>query len=160
MGDWNEVLSGTETALNSTGGATERMAIYTESLEGKLKTLQSTWEEFVLNLQASDAFKSLIDLGTKLISVLDLLLNKIPILSNIIKIGLIAGAINVLIGTIGNLIKLMGKSGIVGTLLNAKDAVSSLKTAWTVANVAFFIPVSIDKVLLFLSLNPTALPPK
>ena len=137
IGDWNEVLSGTETALNSTGGATERMAIYTESLEGKLKTMQSTWEEFVLNLQASDAFKFLIDLGTKLISVLDLLLNKIPILSNLIKIGLIAGAINVLIGTIGNLIKLMGKSGIVGTLLNAKDAVSALKTAWTVANVAF-----------------------
>ena len=79
MGAWSEVLSGTETALNSTGGATERMAIYTESLEGKLKTLQSTWEEFVLNLQASDAFKFLIDLGTKLISVLDLLLNKIPI---------------------------------------------------------------------------------
>lgn len=137
IGDWNEVLSGTETALNSTGGATERMAIYTESLEGKLKTMQSTWEEFVLNLQASDAFKFLIDLGTKLISVLDLLLNKIPILSDLIKIGLVAGAINVLIGTIGNLIKLMGKSGIVGTLLNAKDAVSALKTAWTVANVAF-----------------------
>lgn len=37
MGAWGEVLSGTETALNSTGGATERMAIYTESLEGKLK---------------------------------------------------------------------------------------------------------------------------
>ena len=32
--------------------------------------------------------------------------------------------------------------------------------AKTVANVAFFIPVSIDKVLLFLSLNPTAFPPK
>lgn len=118
MGAWNEVLSGTETALNSTGGATERMAIYTESLEGKLKTMQSTWEEFVLNLQASDAFKSLIDLGTKLISVLDLLLNKIPILSNLIKTILVVGAINVLAGSIRNLITMMGNNGILGGLIN------------------------------------------
>ena len=118
MGAWSEVLSGTETALNSTGGATERMAIYTESLEGKLKTLQSTWEEFVLNLQASDAFKFLIDLGTKLISVLDLLLNKIPILSNLIKTVLVVGAINVLAGSIRNLITMMGNNGILGGLIN------------------------------------------
>lgn len=131
MGAWDEVLSGTEDALNSTGGATERMAIYTESLEGKLNTLQATWEEFVLNLQASDAFKSLIDLGTKLISVLDLLLNKIPILSNLIKTVLVVGAINVLIGTIGNLIKLMGKSGVVGTLLNVGTTLTGLKSAAT-----------------------------
>lgn len=131
MGSWDEVLSGTEAALNSTGGATERMAIYTESLEGKLNTLQATWEEFVLNLQASDAFKSLIDLGTKLISLLDLVLNKIPILSNLIKTVLVVGAINVLIGTIGNLIKLMGKSGVVGTLLNVGTTLTGLKSAAT-----------------------------
>lgn len=118
MGAWGEVLGGTETALNSTGGATERMAIYTESLEGKLKTLQATWEEFVLNLQASDAFKFLIDLGTKLISVLDLLLNKIPILSNLIKTVLVVGAINVLAGSIRNLITMMGNNGILGGLIN------------------------------------------
>lgn len=129
MGSWNEVLSGAEDALNSTGGASERMAIYTESLEGKLKTLQSTWEEFVLNLQASDAFKSLIDLGTKLISVLDLILNKIPILSTLIKGVLIAGAINVLIGTIGNLIKLMSKGGLLGSLINIKTGFSTFNTA-------------------------------
>lgn len=105
------------------------MAIYTESLEGKLKTMQSTWEEFVLNLQASDVFKFLIDLGTKLISVLDLLLNKIPILSTLIKGVLIAGAINVLIGTIGNLIKLMSKGGLLGSLINIKTGFSTFNTA-------------------------------
>ena len=129
MGSWDEVLSGTEAALNSTGGATERMAIYTESLEGKLKTLQATWEEFVLNLQASDAFKSLIDLGTKLISVLDLLLNKIPILSNLIKAVLVVGTINVAIGTIKQLITLMGKQGLVGTLVNVGTTFTGLKSA-------------------------------
>lgn len=131
MGSWDEVLSGTEAALNSTGGATERMAIYTESLEGKLNTLQATWEEFVLNLQASDAFKSLIDLGTKLISVLDLLLNKIPILSNLIKTVLVVGAINVLAGTVKQLIVLMGKQGLVGTLVNVGTTITGLKSGFS-----------------------------
>lgn len=130
MGAWNEVLSGTETALNSTGGATERMAIYTESLEGKLKTMQSTWEEFVLNLQASDAFKSLIDLGTKLISVLDLLLNKIPFLSNIIKIGLVAGALNIAAGTIRKLITLMGRNGLIGTIINVGNTITGIQSGF------------------------------
>lgn len=130
MGAWGEVLSGTETALNSTGGATERMAIYTESLEGKLKTLQSTWEEFVLNLQASDAFKFLIDLGTKLISVLDLLLNKIPILSNIIKIGLVAGALNIAAGTIRKLITLMGQNGLIGTIINVGNTITGIQSGF------------------------------
>ena len=147
MGAWGEVLSGTETALNSTGGATERMAIYTESLEGKLKTLQSTWEEFVLNLQASDAFKFLIDLGTKLISVLDLLLNKIPILSNIIKIGLVAGALNVAAGTIRQLITLIGTRGLVGTLINVGNWINILVQGINAGIGAFSISTDVISAL-------------
>ena len=147
MGAWGEVLSGTETALNSTGGATERMAIYTESLEGKLKTLQSTWEEFVLNLQASDAFKFLIDLGTKLISVLDLLLNKIPILSNIIKIGLVAGALNVAAGTIRQLITLIGTRGLVGTLINVGNGINILVQGINAGIGAFSISTDVISAL-------------
>lgn len=147
MGAWDEVLSGTETALNSTGGATERMAIYTESLEGKLKTLQSTWEEFVLNLQASDAFKFLIDLGTKLISVLDLLLNKIPILSDLIKIGLVAGALNVAAGTIRQLITLIGTRGLVGTLINVGNGINILVQGINAGIGAFSISTDVISAL-------------
>lgn len=147
MGAWGEVLGGTETALNSTGGATERMAIYTESLEGKLKTLQSTWEEFVLNLQASDAFKFLIDLGTKLISVLDLLLNKIPILSDLIKIGLVAGAINVAAGTIRQLITLIGTRGLVGTLINVGNGINILVQGINAGIGAFSISTDVISAL-------------
>lgn len=129
MGAWNEVLGGTETALNSTGGATERMAIYTESLEGKLNTLQATWEEFVLNLKASDAFKIAVDLVTKLISVLDLLLNKIPILSTLIKTALVAGALNVLAGTVRQLINLMGGS-LVGSLVSLQSVLGTARTGF------------------------------
>lgn len=147
MGAWDEVLSGTETALNSTGGATERMAIYTESLEGKLKTMQSTWEEFVLNLQASDAFKFLIDLGTKLISVLDLLLNKIPILSDLIKIGLVAGALNVAAGTIKQLITLIGTRGLVGTLINVGNGINILVQGINAGIGAFSISTDVISAL-------------
>ena len=89
------------------------MAIYTDSLEGKLKTLQATWEQFVLDLQASEAFKTIIDLGTKLISLLDVLLNKIPILSDLIKTALAVGAIGVLVGSLQ---KLLGMLGVFTTL--------------------------------------------
>lgn len=140
-------MEGAQLALDSTGGASERMAIYTESLEGKLKTLQSTWEEFVLNLQASDAFKFLIDLGTKLISVLDLLLNKIPILSNIIKIGLVAGALNVAAGTIRQLITLIGTRGLVGTLINVGNGINILVQGINAGIGAFSISTDVISAL-------------
>lgn len=140
-------MEGAQLALDSTGGASERMAIYTESLEGKLKTLQATWEEFVLNLQASDAFKSLIDLGTKLISVLDLLLNKIPILSNIIKIGLVAGALNVAAGTIRQLITLIGTRGLVGTLINVGNGINILVQGINAGIGAFSISTDVISAL-------------
>ena len=131
ISDWDEVLSGTETALNSTGGAQERMAIYTESLEGKLKTLQATWEEFVLNLQASEVFKTVIDLGTQLISLLDILLNKIPVLSNLIKITLAVGAVGVLISSLQKLLSMLG------VFSTAEKAITGIKTAATTANKTF-----------------------
>lgn len=123
------------------------MAIYTESLEGKLKTMQSTWEEFVLNLQASDAFKFLIDLGTKLISVLDLLLNKIPILSNLIKMVLVAGALNVAAGTIRQLITLIGTRGLVGTLINVENGINILVQGINAGIGAFSISADVISAL-------------
>ena len=106
------------------------MAIYTDSLEGKLKTLQATWEQFVLDLQASEAFKIVIDLGTQLISLLDILLNKIPVLSNLIKIGLAAGAVGVLISSLQ---KLLGMLGVFSTaekvITGTKTTITGLKAA-------------------------------
>lgn len=104
------------------------MAIYTDSLEGKLKTLQATWEQFVLDLQASDAFKVIIDLGTKLISLLDVLLNKIPILSDLIKVTLAVGAVGILISSIQKLLSMLG------VFTTVSKAITGIKTAATTAS--------------------------
>lgn len=133
MADWEEVLEGTELAMNASGSATERMAIWSESLQGKLNSLRDSWDKFIMGLGSSEAFEDIIDILTALLDILDLLINKIPILSNLIKVTLVAQAINVLLGSLKQLKTLFGKSGLsFGGLLNVKNVMSfynSMKTA-------------------------------
>lgn len=132
MADWKEVLEGTELAMNASGSATERMAIWSESLQGKLNSLRDSWDKFIMGLGSSEAFKDIIDILTGLLDILDLLINKIPILSNLIKVTLVAQAINVLLGSLKQLKTLFGKSGLsFGGLLNVENVMSfynSMKT--------------------------------
>lgn len=128
MADWEEVLEGTELAMNASGSATERMAIWSESLQGKLNSLKDSWDKFIMGLGSSEVFEDIIDILTGLLDILDLLINKIPILSNLIKVTLVAQAVNVLFGSLKQLKTLFGKSGLnFGGLINTqtiKDIVS------------------------------------
>lgn len=133
MADWEEVLEGTELAMNASGSATERMAIWSESLQGKLNSLKDSWDKFVMGLGSNEVFEDIIDILTGLLDILDLLINKIPILSNLIKVTLVAQAINVLFGSLKQLKTLLGKSGLsLGGLINVqtiKDVVSGFTDA-------------------------------
>lgn len=133
MADWEEVLEGTELAMNASGSATERMAIWSESLQGKLNSLKDSWDKFIMGLGSSEVFEDIIDILTGLLDILDLLINKIPILSNLIKVTLVAQAINVLLGSLKQLKTLFGKSGLsFGGLINTqtiKDVVSGFTDA-------------------------------
>lgn len=133
MADWNEVLEGTELAMNASGSATERMAIWSESLQGKLNSLKDSWDKFIMGLGSSEVFEDIIDILTGLLDILDLLINKIPILSNLIKVTLVAQAVNVLLGSLKQLKTLFSKSGLsFGGLINIDNIssfVSSMKNA-------------------------------
>lgn len=133
MADWEEVLEGTELAMNASGSATERMAIWSESLQGKLNSLKDSWDKFIMGLGSSEVFEDIIDILTGLLDILDLLINKIPILSNLIKVTLVAQALNVLLGSLKQLKTLFGKSGLsFGGLINIDNIssfVSSMKNA-------------------------------
>ena len=83
MAAWDEVLDGTEMALNSSGTATERMEIQAESLTGKLNSLQSSWDSFVMSLGTNEIIKTVVDLLTGLVGILNTLLNDIPVLTTI-----------------------------------------------------------------------------
>lgn len=133
MADWEEVLEGTELAMNASGSATERMVIWSESLQGKLNSLRDSWDKFIMGFGSSEAFEDIIDILTGLLDILDLLINKIPILSNLIKVTLLAQAVNVLLGSLKQLKTLFGKSGLsFGGLINTqtiKDVVSGFTDA-------------------------------
>lgn len=127
MQDWNEVLEGTELAMNSTGSATERMETYADSLAGKINSLQSSWDSFILNLGTSDIIKNVVSLLTGFVDILNVLLNDIPILSDLIKIGLVAGALNTLFGSLVKITDLLKTGGFIGGLFKVSDLNNFIK---------------------------------
>lgn len=130
MADWNEVLEGTEIAMNASGSASERMSIAAESLQGKLNSLRDSWDEFVMGLGSSEIIKTVVDILSGLLNVLDFLLNDIPLLSNAIKTLLVAQGVNVLLGALKQLYGLIRKSGFsLGGIFDIKTFVSSFTKA-------------------------------
>ena len=121
MQDWGEVLEGTELAMNSSGSATERMETYADSLAGKINSLQSSWDSFILNLGTSDIIKDVVSLLTNFVDIINVLLNDVPILSNLIKATLVAGALNTLLGSLTKIFSLIKNGGIVGGLFSLSD---------------------------------------
>ena len=117
MNDYKEVLEATTIAENANGSATERMSIYTESLTGKINTFKTTWTELVNDLNLDSLIGTVVDLGTKLLEILNILLNKIPILSTALKALFTAEAANILSGAvIKALQRIAGAEGISGLL--------------------------------------------
>ena len=127
MQDWGEVLEGTELAMNSSGSATQRMEIYAESLAGKINSLQSSWDSFIMNLGTSEIIKDVISLLTGFVDILNVLLNDIPILSDLIKIGLVTGALNALFGSLVKITDLLKTGGFIGGLFNISDLNNFIK---------------------------------
>lgn len=80
MENYDTVLKYTEESQDAAGTSAQKYTAYMDSIGAKLNTLTATWEQFVNNLNQSGTFKSVIDLGTKLIGVLDTLINKMGLL--------------------------------------------------------------------------------
>lgn len=117
ISDYKEVLEATTIAENANGSATERMAIYTESLTAKINKFKTTWIGLVNDLNLDSLIGLVVDLGTELLEVLNLLLNKIPVLSTALKGIITAQGINILAGGIIKAIqRVTGTEGIRGLL--------------------------------------------
>lgn len=125
MNDYKEVLEATTIAENASGSATERMSIYTESLTGKINTFKTAWTELVNDLNLDSLIGLVVDLGTKLLEILNILLNKIPVLSTVLKGVISVNAINILAGAIIKAVnRIAGPEGIKGLLsglINLKE---------------------------------------
>lgn len=80
MENYDTVLKYTEESQDAAGTSAQKYTAYMDSIDAKLNTLTATWEQFVNNLNQSGTVKNVIDLGTKLIGVLDTLINKMGLL--------------------------------------------------------------------------------
>lgn len=130
MNDYKEVLEATTIAENANGSATERMSIYTESLTAKINSFKTTWTELVNDLNLDSLIGFVVDIGTKLLEILNILLNKIPVLSTALKALFTAEAANILSGAvIKALQRIAGVEGIGGLLNGLLPLNQALNTA-------------------------------
>lgn len=107
MENYDTVLKYTEESQDAAGTSAQKYTAYMDSIDAKLNTLTATWEQFVNNLNQSGTFKSVIDLGTKLIGVLDTLINKMGLL----KVALPAAAIMLVSTKLLQLVKYLQNLG-------------------------------------------------
>ena len=85
MEDYNKVLEATEVSENASGTATEKMTIWNQSLTAAQNDLTAAIQTFAMNSNISEIMKLGIQGLTKIIQLLDLLLNKIPLISPLLR---------------------------------------------------------------------------
>lgn len=90
MKNWATAANVVDNAAKANGSSLKENEKYLDSIEGKLQSFQSAWEQLSYHVMNSDFLKGVIDLGTDLIKVLDTLVQKIGTLPTLI--GLIGTA--------------------------------------------------------------------
>jgi hypothetical protein len=124
MENYDNVLKYTTESEEAAGTSAQKYTAYMESTQAHLNQLTATWEKFVAKLDASGAFNKLIDIGAKLIDVLDYLLNDLGILDNIA----IPAVLTYLAGS--------GASKIISQVTDIAGVISNLSKGYTVAESA------------------------
>ena len=85
MEDYNKVLDATEVAENANGVAAEKMTVYNESLAAAQNRLTASIQQFAQDSNLDRVLALAYDGLSKVMEILNVLLNKIPILSPMIK---------------------------------------------------------------------------
>lgn len=126
--------------MNSAGSAEQENAIYMESLEGKLKKLNSAWQSFSTNTVNSDFIKKLLDVATNLIKIADAAGGLTPILATLIgtfalfKAGSMAKGITELIDKFSKFRATVQELG--GGFRNFQLVLAGVKTAEDAAKIS------------------------
>ena len=69
--NWDKVAEATNKATNAAGTAEQKYSIYLESIDAKINEFIATWEQLVNNLNQSDTFAGIVELGTHLLELVD-----------------------------------------------------------------------------------------
>lgn len=93
MKNWGSAVKATNTALDSNGSSLRENEKYLDSIEGKIQAFRSAWEQLSFHLVNSDLIKDVVDLGTKIITVIDNIVQKIGALPTALgALGIAFGA--------------------------------------------------------------------
>lgn len=134
MENYNKVLQYTTESANAAGTAERKYEAVLDSIDAKINKLTATYENFVNNLNASDAFKGTVDILTSLVEILDIVINK----SGLLKAGiaaLIGVGISKLASSINSLINIFKKySTLFNTHINlvgkGEEQIKALANNW------------------------------
>lgn len=138
MEDYNKVLEATNVAENANGVAAEKMTVYNESLEAAQNRLTASVQQFAQDSNLDRTLALAYDGLSKVVEILNILLNKIPVLSPMIK------ALGAALATafVGNMLKnIWETSNLIGQLpslaATATSAIGALNTTlFTMGSVA------------------------
>ena len=89
MDNFTQAIKANKTAQKSQGSAAQENAKYLDSIQGHMSLLTTAWENLSHHLLDSNTFKSLIDIGTDIINVIDKIISALDKLPG--KLGAIVG---------------------------------------------------------------------
>lgn len=138
MEDYNRVLDAITVSENANGTAAEKMTIYTQTLEAAQNNLTSSIQQFAQDSNLDQILITAYNGLAKVVEILNILLNKIPVLSPLIK------AMGAALATAfaGNVLKNMWEtSNLIGQLpslaTTATSAIGALNTTlFTIGSVS------------------------
>lgn len=183
MEDYNRVLEATSVAENANGVAAEKMTVYNESLEAAQNRLTASVQQFAQDSNLDRTLALAYDGLSKVVEILNILLNKIPVLSPLIKalgVALAAAFIKSTIekaketgNVIENLIKLLtgtqqqvkATTGLIPALSAAFTGLTGVINGTTTASVALgavwnamggWVGVAIASIGALVALLPSA----
>lgn len=183
MEDYNKVLEATEVSQNANGVAAEKMTVYNESLEAAQNRLTASVQQFAQDSNLDRTLALAYDGLSKVVEILNILLNKIPVLSPLIKalgVALAAAFIKSTIekaketgNVIDNLIKLLTRTqqqvkattglipalsaaftGLTGIINGTTTASAALGAVWTA--MGGWVGVAIAAIGALVALLPSA----
>ena len=92
LGNFEKVEDAYQSALDSTGSASEENAKWMDSLQGHLNQLETAWQSFSNSFMSSGFLKGALKTVTGFVNVIDTIINKLGAVPTIL--GLIAGALS------------------------------------------------------------------
>ena len=119
MQNYDKVLEYTNKTMNASGTSAQKYTHYMSSLEAKINELTVQWEQFIQELDANGVFKNAIKFVSGLLSVLDALVNKAPILQSLLGAFVLSKGIKGVLSTVLKMASVISKFKGLGNSIKA-----------------------------------------